>query len=391
MLQPREIETPFNKSPLVRAVTAFLMVFSILAVVTRIATRLLTAGSLKHDDHTVIAATALAVVQSIVVIVLGANGFGQHNYALSDAQTSTILKCLYASGILYIVTLGVTKISACMTVMNVAPLGRRRGIFFVMGAIGVWAVASVVVVIFQCQISSPWNFYTGKCVDLPAFWLFFEILNILTDLATIVAMMELVWNIQAQKSMKSLVIFIFGSRVLIIPAAICHIIFLKRAVTDFKSTGDTFAFWPPVIIRQVVQCLSITTACIPYLKPFLDNLESGQMRAGDALMYMKSGSGHSGNKSGNKSADRKKTTAASGSRTVDGPSSSAHKASSSRPSTKPFELSNMANSSKGPNVTTTIMHDDAQPSWDGQSQSSQTVLVQQSWRVDVEARPQSQA
>ncbi|KGQ08132.1 hypothetical protein BBAD15_g6512 [Beauveria bassiana D1-5] len=383
MLQPREIETPFNKSPLVRAVTAFLMVFSILAVVTRIATRLLTAGSLKsrrpHGDC------------CDIVIVLGANGFGQHNYALSDAQTSTILKCLYASGILYIVTLGVTKISACMTVMNVAPLGRRRGIFFVMGAIGVWAVASVVVVIFQCQISSPWNFYTGKCVDLPAFWLFFEILNILTDLATIVAMMELVWNIQAQKSMKSLVIFIFGSRVLIIPAAICHIIYLKRAVTDFKSTGDTFAFWPPVIIRQVVQCLSIATACIPYLKPFLDNLESGQMRAGDALMYMKSGSGHSGNKSGNKSADRKKTTAASGSRTVDGPSSSAHKASSSRPSTKPFELSNMANTSKGPNVTTTIMHDDAQPSWDGQSQSSQTVLVQQSWRVDVEARPQSQA
>lgn len=57
MIQPRELETPFNKSPLVRAVTAFLMVFSILAVITRIATRLLTAGSLKADDHTVIAAT----------------------------------------------------------------------------------------------------------------------------------------------------------------------------------------------------------------------------------------------------------------------------------------------------------------------------------------------
>lgn len=35
-----------------------------------------------------------------------------------------------------------------------------------------------------------------------------------TDLATIVAIGELVWNIQAQKSMKSLVIFIFGSRIM---------------------------------------------------------------------------------------------------------------------------------------------------------------------------------
>lgn len=63
MIQARELETPFNKSPLVRAVTAFLMVFSILSVITRIATRLLTAGSLKADDHTVIAATVSGAPQ----------------------------------------------------------------------------------------------------------------------------------------------------------------------------------------------------------------------------------------------------------------------------------------------------------------------------------------
>ncbi|KAJ3496005.1 hypothetical protein NLG97_g2980 [Lecanicillium saksenae] len=378
MMQPREFETPYNKSPLVRAVAAFLMVFSILSVVTRIATRLLTAGSLKSDDHTIIAATALAVAQTIAVIIQGANGFGQHDYARQPDQIAFTLKCMYAANILYIVTLGVTKISASMTVMNVAPLDRRRGIFSVMAVIVLWALSGVITVLFQCQVSAPWDFTTGKCINLSAFWTYFEILNIATDLATISAIVELIWNIQAQRSMKSLVGFIFGSRILIIPAAVCHIVYIQRAATAFKTTNDTFEFWPPVIIKQVVQCLSIATACIPYLKPFLDSLESGQMRAGDALLYIKSGSGGSANKS---SRSRKKTAGNSHSRI------SAPTLSNPRPSTtKPFELADISNNPKGTKATTTIMHDDAQPLWDGQSQSSQTVLVQQSWRVDVEAR-----
>ncbi|KAJ6790134.1 hypothetical protein PWT90_05309 [Aphanocladium album] len=383
MIQPREFETPYNKSPLVRAVTAFLMVFAILSVITRLATRLLTTGSLKSDDHMIIAATALAVAQSIVVILQGANGFGQHNYALQPEQISYALKCMYAANVLYIVTLGVTKISACMTVMNVAPLDRRRGIFSVMALIVLWAVSAVVTVLFQCQVSAPWNFMTGKCVNLPVFWTYFEILNIATDLATISAIVELIWNIQAQRAMKSLVGFIFGSRLIIIPAAVCHIVYWNKAATAFKSTNDTFEFWPPVIIRQVVQCLSIATACIPYLKPFLDNLESGQMRAGDALLYIKSGSASSANKSSRNRG--KKTGEISRSRI------SAPRSSNPRPSTtKRFELSDISNNPRGTKATTTIMHDDAQPLWDGESQSSQTVLVQQSWRVDVEARSHAQ-
>ena len=37
----------------------------------------------------------------------------------------------------------------------------------------------------------------------------------------------------------------------------------------------TFDLWPPTICMEVVQCVSLTTACIPYLQPFLLSLESG--------------------------------------------------------------------------------------------------------------------
>ena len=40
--------------------------------------------------------------------------------------------------------------------------------------------------------------------------------------------------------------------------------------------GDlTFDLWPQTICMEIVQCVSLTTACIPYLQPFLLSLESG--------------------------------------------------------------------------------------------------------------------
>ena len=37
----------------------------------------------------------------------------------------------------------------------------------------------------------------------------------------------------------------------------------------------TFDLWPPTICMEIVQCVSLTTACVPYLQPFLLSLESG--------------------------------------------------------------------------------------------------------------------
>lgn len=168
------------------------------------------------------------------------------------------------------------------------------------------------------------------------------------------------------------------------PAAIAYIIYMKRAVKAFETSRETFDFWPPVIINQVIQCLSLAAACIPYLKPFMDNLESGQMRAGDALMYIKTRSGNSGSNT-NASGGKSKKNSRLSRKGNETPSNAAPEDGS-----KQFQLSVLSNQ-KGTRATTTVMaHEEGQASWDGTSQSSQTVLVQQSWRVDVEARPSTE-
>ena len=55
----------------------------------------------------------------------------------------------------------------------------------------------------------------------------------------------------------------------------------------------SFDAWPVAICNQIAQCLSILTACTFYLKPFIDSLESGFIRAGDLRRQHVAGFGYS--------------------------------------------------------------------------------------------------
>lgn len=43
----------------------------------------------------------------------------------------------------------------------------------------------------------------------------------------------------------------------------------------------TQSAWLPVVMNQIAQSFSITTACIPHIKRFMESLESGMIRVED--------------------------------------------------------------------------------------------------------------
>lgn len=152
----------------------------------------------------------------------------------------------------------------------------------------------------------------------------------------------------------------------------------------FASTDFTFSIWRAVITIELVQCLAIVTVCIPSLKPFLDGLESGQIRVDDLRRQGKSSSnGYPTNRPGYAGYKSAKSSGL-GSRSrpfesVDGPA------------TTDSQLSNvheMVDFSKlraqGAAKTTT----GEGATWDGQSRtshSSQTILIHQTWQVEVQS------
>ena len=58
----------------------------------------------------------------------------------------------------------------------------------------------------------------------------------------------------------------------------CKLVFWNRTPDPTDPTLDA---WPATICTQIIQCLSISSACFLYLKPFLDSVESGFIRSDD--------------------------------------------------------------------------------------------------------------
>lgn len=155
------------------------------------------------------------------------------------------------------------------------------------------------------------------------------------------------------------------------PPIILQIYYSNR----FLGTSDpTFDMWQPTLITQAVQCLSIVTACVPYLKPFLDSLESGQWRMddgrrigkGDGRSVYRDGGGHS-------SINTKRKSRAL--------SMDALKSAASHRSKwhELVDISVAQDSVRGHSPTAI---------WDGPSHGHGPMLIQQTktWEVEVEAR-----
>lgn len=61
-------------------------------------------------------------------------------------------------------------------------------------------------------------------------------------------------------------------------AIILQMVLINRS----KDTTDfSFDYWPTTLTTTVVQSFGIITACVPYLKPFLESLDSGMIRTDD--------------------------------------------------------------------------------------------------------------
>ncbi|WZH47724.1 uncharacterized protein QYS62_008883 [Fusarium acuminatum] len=296
MLFPREHETPFNKSPVIRALSMILMIVTIFSVFIRVLTRISTMRRLSFsklctsDDILIFVSMILIIAQSTAVYSQGSNGLGRLD-GVSSAQVSSILKGQFVSDIFFFLALALSKLSATTTIWNMSPLSHKR-LLPIQILIGGWALSAVLVRGFACSLPNTWDYINGQCINLSAFWTYVDAVNILTDLIITGVTLEILIHLQMPLGTKAMVVGVFGSRILMIPPAVCHIIYYKRAL---ESSTPIFDMWMPTVIVQVIQCVGVTTTCIPFWWRFLKSLESGQMGPGDLFGAMsKSNNSRSG-------------------------------------------------------------------------------------------------
>ncbi|MCJ1361828.1 hypothetical protein MMC16_000928 [Acarospora aff. strigata] len=271
--------TSDDQGTVVSVVTWFLLVATTLMVIVRVATKLAVARKISGDDYMIFAALLFSIAQSVAVSLQRVGGLGRHIVTLTSSELDKYQKAGYAADLSFIPTLCFAKISVHFLLRSITPVAYQRKLVLTIGATTlVWAVISELVAAFQCHLLSTWRYIDNKCIDRVAFWNYFGVLNILTDFPLLVLPLIVIWGVNVDLKRKIIIFGCFAPRISVIAATIVQLIYLNRAA----NTSDfTFDHLPFVVCTQVVQNLSVITACIVYLKPFFESLESGMIRSDD--------------------------------------------------------------------------------------------------------------
>ncbi|KAI4237155.1 MAG: hypothetical protein LQ349_002048 [Xanthoria aureola] len=264
----------------VNVVTWFLLAVTLITVILRTATKWFVTLNPKYDDDAaIILASVFAVGQSIAIAFGVSNGLGQHAVHLTASQALGFQKSYYAAVLLYVPCVCLSKLAVLLLLRNITPnKSHQRMASTTAFCTLVWTGVAEVVLAFQCKVPDTWAVMKGECINLAAVWYWYGITQLLLDGVVVVLPWIIVRRVQMTMQRKVVITCCFATRLTIIVAVIAQLAYFNSAIS---SKDVTYQLWSEIVCTQVTQSLGIITACVPYLRPFLQNLQSGMVRRDD--------------------------------------------------------------------------------------------------------------
>ncbi|KAL8912045.1 MAG: hypothetical protein Q9171_002898 [Xanthocarpia ochracea] len=276
--------TAERHSSVISVVTWLLIIATVFVMLARVVTRYATMNTLRSDDIMAVLAMVTAIGQSIAVSYSSTNGLGSRADSISPDQQDVIQKALYASFILYVVTLGLAKSSVCIHLFKLFPYQASRHLSTALMSLnGIWTITAVFVIAFECKLPTPWSVTSNdKCIDLLAFWTYYGIFNIITDIALIALPVIIVIRLQMKASQKAVIIACDASRLSsVLPSSPYYRASAPKETPNTQTQNPELLYdlWIPIILGQTVLFFSLISSCFPFLKFLIDALETGMIRA----------------------------------------------------------------------------------------------------------------
>ena len=150
-------------------------------------------------------------------------------------------------------------------------------------------------------------------------------------------------------------------------------------IYEQAKTSEPFLSWSFVASTLVIQCLGILTACVPYLKPFLQSLNSGMI--GNDDIRRRGGSTIQDYKASWKRYPGVKYFASRGTGNTESTLRNADIAPSQ--ASKDFSLSNLTGQARTEAFVTADQSRPLEREWDGDSHSSQANFIRQTTSYTV--------
>ncbi|KAL5315569.1 hypothetical protein ACEPPN_016437 [Leptodophora sp. 'Broadleaf-Isolate-01'] len=292
-----------NRGPIVNIAAWIGMTIMVLCVLTRVISKYAIVRRATVDDGLILATMVFASLHTVMLSSMVSNGLGTPQSKLSDKDIVNVEKFGYTSQLLYIPALALGKLSTVVYLRALSPVASFAIVNQILeGFVVVWAFATEFAIAFQCALPTPFAIITSKCFDTVTLWNVTGVLDILTDTAIIILPGYLVWHVRMPASKKALVVIIFGFRIFsILPLTIWRLEILNNEARP-SIADQTLALYRAYLATTVQLNFAIVAACIPFLKPFMESMNSGSYIASAAKMDSTYGAGskltsHSGDTS----------------------------------------------------------------------------------------------
>jgi hypothetical protein len=129
------------------------------------------------DDYILYSATALAVIQSSIVLGACSKGLGKALRLVSPEAQVEVQRMYYASNILFILAIGLSKISVVCFLRRISRTNAKHKIAFntAIALIAAWTFGSVLAIALQCNLGHPWITVNQKCPGIVSLSLQWEV------------------------------------------------------------------------------------------------------------------------------------------------------------------------------------------------------------------------
>ncbi|RMD39154.1 hypothetical protein DV735_g5975, partial [Chaetothyriales sp. CBS 134920] len=253
-----------------------MMSFFVISVLSRLLTRIVPVITIGLDDIMSGLSMVFGIAQTVAIHVSATNGLGRHQSVLSAKSFKIYAVSYYTANILYFLAVCLAKISVVMIIMRLSPSHFVQQLCLgILVLTGSWGMAEIFAFAFQSPPPQPWN-YTQHSdgANVAALYYTAAVGDIISDLIVILLPAYVIWQVQINVKKRLVIIVVFSIRICVIICSLIRIPTLRRYV---NSSDRSWHAVGPQTWLQVIQCLSITTACLPCLKPFFGALESGFM------------------------------------------------------------------------------------------------------------------
>ncbi|ODA83902.1 hypothetical protein RJ55_02419 [Drechmeria coniospora] len=224
------------------------------------------------DDWTAIVALIFTLLTSGFLVASCRYGMGRHWVTIKPADKFETMKYFYMAQVTYKASINFTKCCILLLYLRLFRIVRwfKWSCWALLGCIGIYCAASVLVTIFQCRpLARAFDkTVAGTCIDMSKFWFANAGFSIGTDIIILLLPMPLVYRLNVPLAQKVALAALFAVGTFVV-ATSC----LRVTTLDVFATSPDHTYNIANVMWTIIEPnVAVLCACLPILRPLIVKL-----------------------------------------------------------------------------------------------------------------------